>query len=230
MTFILRNTLMLASVAASVGCAQSPPDRAPRFQDYPVKEVFLGKPALPILQTPEERKLEALIGDGVSKGWGVFDGATGKEFRRPGPNFAGHYVLVNFGCNDTDYIASLLPTPPVAPIDPPRTSACLGAPIVDAKTGRVYRPPAPQMNGAVWRQYFGVFAKSLAPHPAGSFHNFPLRSPLAYRLNSRLLIADTCEDIEPFGGSIIDFRSTGCGAHYYLMEEDGLKLIYRVVE
>jgi hypothetical protein len=229
MTFSLRNTLMLASVAASLACAQSPLDHTPRFQDYPVMEVFKGKPALPVLETPEERKLEALIGDGVSKGWGVFDGETGKELRRPGPNFAGHYVLVNFGCNDTDYSATGLPIPIGTPLDSPRTSDCLGAPIVDAKTGRVYRLPIPQI-GAGLRQYFGVVAESLAPHPPASFHNFPLKSPLAYRLNSRLLIADTCEGIEAAGGSIISFRSTGCGAQYYLMDGDGLKLIYRVVE
>jgi hypothetical protein len=227
MVMVLR--LLLASVVVISAWAQSPTERPPRFEDYPVKELFKGKPALPVLETPEERKLEALIGDGVSKGWGVFDGATGKEFRRPGPNFAGHYIIVNFGCDDTDYAASLLPAPPVAPIDPPRTSLCLGAPIVDAKTGHVYRPPAPQMNGAVWRQYFAVFAESLAPHPSASSHNFRLKSPLAYRLNSRLLIADTCEGVEASGGSIISFRSTGCGAHYYLMDVDGLTLIRRIV-
>jgi hypothetical protein len=81
------------------------------------------------------------------------------------------------------------------------------------------------------RQYFGVVAESLAPnHPAASFHNFPLKSPLAYRLNSPLLIVDTCEGIEASGGSVISFRSTGCGAHYCLMDENGLKLIQRTVE
>jgi len=209
-------------------CAQS--TAPPRFQDYPVTAVFKGKPAPPILETPEERKLEAVIGDGVRKGWGVFDGATGKELRRPGPNFAGHYIIVNFGCDDTDYSATRLPTPPSTLIDRPRTSLCLGAPIVDAKTGHVYRPPAPPLGGAQWRQYFAVFAESLVPHPPASFHNFQLKSPLAYRLNSRLLITDTCEGFEASGGSIIDFRSTGCGAHYYLMDEDGLKLIYRRID
>jgi hypothetical protein len=217
--------LLFLSVAAISAWAQNPSERPPRFEDYPAKETFKGKPASPILETPEERKFEGVIGDGASKGWGVFDGASGRESRRPGPNFAGHYIIVNFGCDDTDYSASLLPTPPITPIDPPRTSLSLGAPIVDAKTGRVYRPPGPQLDGAKWRQYFAVFAKSLAPHPAASFHNFRLKSPLAYRLNSRLLIADTCEGIEASGGSIISFRSAGCGAHYYLMEEDGLKLI-----
>ena len=150
MMLVLR--LLLASFAILSASAQNPAEHLPRFEDYPVAEVFKGKPAPPVLNTPEERKLEAVIGDGVNKGWGVFDGATGQEFRRPGPNFAGHYVLLNFGCGSTD-------------------STCLGAPIIDAKTGRVYRPPIPVV-GISWRPYFGVMAVSLAPHPAASFHNF----------------------------------------------------------
>jgi hypothetical protein len=213
MMMVLR--LLFLSVVAVSAWAQSPTERPPRFEDYPVKEVFNGKLASPILETPEERKIEGLISDGVHKGWGVFDGATRKEFRRPGPNFAGRYVLVNFGCDDTDYSAKPRPVLPVAAIDPPRTSLCPGAPIVDAKTGRVYRPPTPQLDGAHSRRYFAVLAEGLAPnHPPASFHNFKLRSPLAYRLTSRLLIIDTCEGIEASGGSIISFRSTGCGAHY----------------
>jgi hypothetical protein len=89
--------LILAGVAIP-GWAQSPPAQPPRFEDYRVQEVFKGEPALPVLESPEERKFAAVIGDGVSKGWGAFDGVTGKEFRRPGPNFAGAYVIVNFGC------------------------------------------------------------------------------------------------------------------------------------
>jgi hypothetical protein len=93
--------LLLAGIVATSTWAQSSGVQPPQFKDYPVAEVFQGKPALPILEAPEERKFEAVIGDGVSKGWGVFDGATGKEFRRPGPNFAGHYILVNFGCGES---------------------------------------------------------------------------------------------------------------------------------
>jgi len=47
----------------------------PRFEDYPVTESFSGKPLPPVLETPDELKFHAVIRDGVSKGWGVFDGA-----------------------------------------------------------------------------------------------------------------------------------------------------------
>jgi hypothetical protein len=216
--------LLLAGLAATPGSAQYP-----RFEDYPVTQVFKGKPAPPILEIPEELEFAAVIRDGVNKGWGVFNGTTGREFHHPGPNFAGHYVLLNFGCNDTDYTPTRRSMQPSILIDGPRTSLCLGTAIVDAKTGRVYRVPIPQV-GVHLRQYFGVEAESLAPHPAASFHNFRLKSPLVYRLNSRLLITDTCEGVRTEGGSILTFAATGCGAHYYLMDQDGLKLIYRVVE
>jgi hypothetical protein len=201
----MRVHLLLGSVLVISAWAQAPP----RFQDYPVKGVFKGVPVLPIFDAPEERRFEAVIRDGVTKGWGVFDGASGKEFQRPGPNFAGHYVLVNFGCGAS-------------------SGDCLGAAIVDAKTGRVYRLPTPDV-GVSWRPYFGVMATSLAPHPLASFHDFSLRSPLAYRLTSRLIITDTCEGVEGSGGSIIIFRAIGCGAHYYRMDDEGLTLIYRIV-
>jgi hypothetical protein len=201
---------MSACVVVAIARGQNPVERVPRFRDYPVKDEFKGEPTLPVLETPEERKFQDVIRDGVSKGWGVYDGATGREFRRPGPNFAGHYILVNFGCDDP-------------------YSFCLGTAIVDARTGRVYRPPTPQ-SGVSWRPYFGVLARWLAPHPPSSFHNFQLKSPLAYRLDSRLLITDTCEGVRTEGGSVLTFPAVGCGAHYYLMDENGLKLIARNVE
>ncbi len=97
--------------------AQSP-NTVPRFGDF-TAEVFSGKPADPILSTSEERLYRTTIRRGVSRGWGVADGATGKEISVPGPNFAGHYVIVTWGCG----------------------SPCLMAAIVDLKTGRVFPPP-----------------------------------------------------------------------------------------
>lgn len=199
--------LLFASVVAISAWAQNPSERPPRFEDYPVKEVFQGKPALPVLETPEERQYEAVISDGVSKGWGVYNGASGKEFRRPGPNFAGHYILVIFGCGE------------------PTLPACFSAAAVDAKPGRVYR--APSSGSGLNMPYFGVFAERPGQYPPKSFHRFPLKSPLVYRLNSRLLIADIC------GGSVVDGRivgpnASGCDTQYYLMDEDGLKLIAAV--
>ena len=209
--------LMVAG-AAALGWAQSPPPQSPRFEDYPVKDVCRGTATSLVLEIPEERVLEDVFRDGVSKGWGVFDGLTGKEFQRPGPNFAGHYVMVNFRCGQTD-------------------GHCLGAAIVDAQTGRVYRPPVPEMGGE-WHTYFGVLAtRPLASHPPFSLHKFPLKSPLAYRLNSRLFIADICEErVLTYGPPDIVPEEFGegqpkrCGAHFYLMDRDGLKLLQRIVE
>jgi hypothetical protein len=203
--------LLLASFAVISASAQSPVERPPRFEDYPVKEVFKGEPALPALESPEERNFEAVISDGVTKGWGVFDGLTRKEFRRPALNFAGHYILVNFGCGE----AAL--------------SSCSGAAIVDAKAGHVYQAPSPAPELGFRLPYFGVFAERPAHYPPLSFHDFPLKSPFAYRLNSRLLIADICERSVLAGGSVVAPMAEGCGAHYYLMGDYGLTLIHRIV-
>jgi hypothetical protein len=54
----------------------------PRFEDYPVTEVFHGRPAAPFLATKEVRQFRT-------------------ELRRQaasGPNFAGHFTLARWGC------------------------------------------------------------------------------------------------------------------------------------
>jgi hypothetical protein len=83
--------------------------------------------------------------------------------------------------------------------------ACLMAAIVDAKTGRVFPPPFHHGPGraAIFR-----------------FRGLSPMEPLAYRPDSRLLIANICErgDAERWG------------AHYFFMGDDGLKLIHRVLE
>jgi hypothetical protein len=203
----MKSCLLLASILATSAWAQSPGVQPLQFKDYPVTEVFKAQPVSPVLETSEERKFEAEIRDGIAKGWGVFDGATGKEFRRPGPNFAGHFILVIFGCGE------------------PTLPACFSAAIVDAKTSRVYR--APSSGSGFNMPYFGVFAARPGQYPPTSFHRFPLKSPLVYRLSSRLLIANVC------GGSVVQGRivgpnAQGCDTQCYLMDEDGLKLIFAV--
>ena len=59
------------------------PKDAPKFEDYLVKEIFQGKPALPKIYTsPEFRNMRTRIREGA----------------RTGPNFAGHYTLIFVGC------------------------------------------------------------------------------------------------------------------------------------
>jgi hypothetical protein len=167
--------------------------RTPRFEDYPVTETFKSTPALPEIVTPEERLYRTMIRQGVSKGWGVEDGITGKEMKGPGPSFAGHYIIVTWGCG----------------------SPCLMAAIVDLKTGRIFPPPFHHGPG---HSYFQV------PW-------LPTSKALDYRLNSRLLIANICEITkESRSGGRLSYQSDKCGPHYFVMGEDGLKLIHRTLE
>jgi len=112
----------------------------------------------------------------------------------PGPNFAGHYVIVTWGCG----------------------SPCLMAAIVDLETGRVLPPPFYHGPG---HSYFQV--------PWA----FPMAPALAYRLDSRLLIANICEAdtvIQVDGRE--GYQAQKCGAHYFVMKDGALKLIHRVLE
>jgi hypothetical protein len=92
----------------------------PKFEDYPVKEIFNHTPHPPILTTPQQRLFRTRIRDGVEKGWGVWiNGKWSKEQKGPGPNFAGHYIVIAWGCG----------------------SGCIEMAISDAETGTVYSLP-----------------------------------------------------------------------------------------
>ena len=177
--------LVVSALAQRIG--------TPRFEDYPVTGTFKGTPATPQIVTPEERRYRTVIRQGVTKGWGVEDGITGREMVGAGPNFAGHYIIVTWGCG----------------------SPCLMAAIVDLKTGRVFPPP-------------------FHPKPGHTYFQVPWEFPskaLDYRLNSRLLIANICESTtESRSGGHISYQNHKCGAHYFVMGEDGLRLIRRVLE
>ena len=98
-------------------CGRNPATKPPRFEDYPIREAFKGTPSAPSLVTPEERRYRTVIRRGVEMGYGVAEPPIGKE--RRGPNFAGHYFIVRWGCG----------------------SPCLMAAIVDAKSGHILPPP-----------------------------------------------------------------------------------------
>lgn len=101
----------------------------PRFDEYPVVTTFNGTPIAPLFTRPEERRYRTTIRRGVSNGDRVEDGQTGNEMKGPGPNFAGRYVVVKWGCG-TD---------------------CGEMAIVDATTGHIYQPPfAQKRDGYFW--------------------------------------------------------------------------------
>jgi len=86
------------------GVAYAQHTRFPRFQDYPVSENFKGKPAPANLRShPKAPLFRTKLREGA----------------KTGPNFAGHYTLLMWGCG-TD---------------------CMAVAVIDAKTGRVYFAP-----------------------------------------------------------------------------------------
>ncbi|HYL74544.1 MAG TPA: hypothetical protein VEU96_10085 [Bryobacteraceae bacterium] len=94
-------------------------------------------------------------------------------------------------------------------------SPCLMAAIVDAVTGRVYPQPYHSRPG---HSYFQVPWE------------FPA-APLEYRLDSRLLIANICEaEVALHLGTQVGYQSQNCGPHYFLMGDNGLRLIRRVLK
>ncbi|HJZ69124.1 MAG TPA: hypothetical protein VKF81_13445 [Blastocatellia bacterium] len=76
--------------------------KTPSFEDLPVKEQFKGSPAAVRLSTREARRYRTVIREGA----------------REGPNFAGHYTIVQWGCG----------------------AGCAQFAVVDAKTGAVFMP------------------------------------------------------------------------------------------
>jgi hypothetical protein len=77
-------------------------------------------PAAPILATAEQTRYRTRIREAARYGHGVrASGDSEKLMDGPGPNFAGHYIVVTWGCG----------------------SQCVMGAIVDLKTGIVYDPP-----------------------------------------------------------------------------------------
>jgi hypothetical protein len=86
----------------------------PVFADHPVTERFTGTPAMPDLASaPDAKQFATRINEGAKKG----------------PNFAGHYTIIEWGCG----------------------SECQRSAIVDAKTGAVYFPDFTSSWGMLYR-------------------------------------------------------------------------------
>lgn len=82
--------------------------RTPQFGDYPVKEIYKGRAARVRLDSSKARMFRTRL----------------REDSRSGPNFAGHYTVVIWGCG----------------------TGCAQMGVVDAKTGKVYFPPVEWMD------------------------------------------------------------------------------------
>jgi len=97
-----------AAVEEALPKGWSAPSDAPRFEDYPAGEVYRGPVAEVRLDSRRARMFRTRL----------------REDSRGGPNFAGHYAVVVWGCG----------------------TGCAQMGVVDSKTGRVYFPPVEYMD------------------------------------------------------------------------------------
>jgi len=100
-------TAFLSLLSAALTVAQS----VPKFEQFSTGAKFVGIPATPVLTTPRSRLFRTAIRDGAKKG----------------PNFAGHFTVVTWGCG----------------------SECAGAELVDAQTGGVFDFPFDYLGWAL---------------------------------------------------------------------------------
>lgn len=98
-------------------CVLFSQQKPPSFEDFPSGKLFTGTPASPKLIEPWAKMYRTRIRDGVAKPEGAFRGSDFVASK--GPNFAGHYFVLNWGCG----------------------SGCLMLVVADALTGHVYTPP-----------------------------------------------------------------------------------------
>jgi hypothetical protein len=88
--------------------AQVPAASAPEFSQYKAEPAFTGTPAIPQMNTKNAKRFHTVIREGSAKG----------------PNFDGHYTVVEWGCG----------------------AGCAQFSIVDAATGKVYDPLFPGVS------------------------------------------------------------------------------------
>jgi len=108
MTNSLASVLLLVAVMPVIGQTQPPESPSYPFASYPADRLHIGKPAEPKLKTPTQREFRTVLRSGAKKG----------------PNFAGHYTVVEWGCG----------------------SNCVVYAVVDALNGKIYERDMPPVN------------------------------------------------------------------------------------
>jgi hypothetical protein len=98
--------LLILSATVATGRNENPPSYP--FAHYPAKRSYKGKPVPPKLLTPTQREFRTVLRKGEGKG----------------PNFAGHYTVVEWGCG----------------------SNCVSFAVVDAVNGKVHDTGMPRIN------------------------------------------------------------------------------------
>lgn len=111
---VVRTAPLLLLLTGSVW-AWDRSSKLPRFEDYPVREIFTGVPVAPRLVTPDARRYSTEIREGVENGYGVLRDSEHQK----GPNFAGDLIVIQWGCG----------------------APCMRMAIVNSRTGEIYYPP-----------------------------------------------------------------------------------------
>src|SRR5262245_41667594 len=130
MVFALRSTIfgsVLLCFLQNSGVTQTG-NEVIRFDNYRTDEAFRSAPAAQKITNPIHRNYRTRIRVGVEKGWGVFHG----DVEAKGPNFAGHMIVVRWGCG----------------------TGCAAMVLVDARTGDIYNPPL--SIGRMGEQHIGL--------------------------------------------------------------------------
>ncbi len=105
-----QSCLITVSLLFSIVVQGQDANRAFPFDHYPAGRVYKAKPAAPRLVTRNQREFRTVIRKGAAQG----------------PNFAGHYTVVEWGCG----------------------SNCVVYAVVDSITGSVYDSDLPLINNA----------------------------------------------------------------------------------
>ena len=110
----LASLVLLLSVAAAYPQQPGQSGALPRFEDYPATNTFRGKPAAPRIDSAK---------------YGRTFRTRLREGARQGPNFAGVFTIVIWGCG----------------------SSCQHVAVIDARTGRLSQQILPTSNGVEYR-------------------------------------------------------------------------------
>ena len=110
---------------------QEEPSIPPQFKNFPVSEIYKGTPApADLASSPIGHTFRTIL----------------TEEAKTGPNFAGHYTVVEWGCG----------------------SECQNFAIVDAITGKIYSPSFPSENG----QEFDLNSRLIVINPLANIRGY----------------------------------------------------------
>jgi hypothetical protein len=105
---------MIGTVATAQKSAPTSSELLPKFENYPVTDIFKGPPAPPKLRRPGDRLFRTRIREGAAKG----------------PNFAGHFTVAEWGCGAGCVSIAIVDAKDGRIYDAPFTALAWGVPMM----------------------------------------------------------------------------------------------------